>query len=307
MVDHGLSNLVTERVARKSSWREEAAFLLKVSRPGFWLTSVWFYLLPVGRTLVFGSWEFWLGCFYVTFPLGLLIYGWNDIADYETDRHNPRKGTFLFGAKATPEQLARLPLRIAFVQLPFFLAFVALIGWRAFGWIAALLLASAIYNGPRGGLGRRPPFDMVNQVGYLLVFVIASWLNHVPQLPWSTFAFGAIFAMHSHLFGQVMDVAPDCVAGRKTTAVAIGIVRAKLLLGLLLAGEAFLVGWFSADHLLAGFLILAALWFILDATLLWRDQLYRTWQMRLFLLGWNAVALLSMPIVWRNGALTTTH
>ena len=241
---------------------------------------------------------------YVTFPLGLLIYGWNDIADYETDRHNPRKGTFLFGAKATPEQLARLPLRIALVQLPFFIAFVALIGRPAIYWIAALLFASAIYNGCAGGLKQRPPFDMLNQVGYLLVFVIASWVNHVPQLPWNTFAFGALFAMHSHLFGQVMDAVPDRLAGRHTTAAAIGIVRAKLLLVLLLAAEAFLVGWFSADYMLAGFLIVAALWFALDASLLWRDQLYCTWQMRLFLLGWNAVALLSMPIVWRSGALT---
>jgi 4-hydroxybenzoate polyprenyltransferase len=31
------------------------------------------------------------------------------------------------------------------------------------------------------------------------------------------FVFGALFAMHSHLFGQIMDVAPDRLAGRRTT------------------------------------------------------------------------------------------
>jgi 4-hydroxybenzoate polyprenyltransferase len=275
-----------------------------VSRPGFWLTSVWFYFLPAGGALVFASWKFWLGCLYVTFPLGLLIYGWNDIADYETDRHNPRKGTFLFGAKGTPEQLRLLPLRIALVQLPFFVLFWWLEGWRVLPWAAALVFATAIYNGPRGGLKARPPFELLNQIGYLLVFVLASWLNNVPQLPWSTFLFGALFAMHSHLFGQIMDVVPDRIAGRRTSAGQIGIVRAKWLLTGLLTSEAVIVGWFFGDQFLAAFLALAALWFIADATLLWRDAVYRTWQMRLFLLGWNAIALASLPIVWRSGALT---
>jgi 4-hydroxybenzoate polyprenyltransferase len=36
--------------------------------------------------------------------MGLLIYGWNDIVDYEADRLNPRKGTFLFGARGTPDR-----------------------------------------------------------------------------------------------------------------------------------------------------------------------------------------------------------
>ena len=27
---------------------EEIAFVVKAARPGFWLTSIWFYLVPVG-------------------------------------------------------------------------------------------------------------------------------------------------------------------------------------------------------------------------------------------------------------------
>ena len=101
-----------------------------------------------------------------------------------------------------------------------------------------------------------------------------------------------------------MDVVPDRLAGRHTSAVVIGLVPAKWLLVLLLTAEAAIVFWFSGDRVTAAFLGLAALWFAADATLFWRDRLYRTWQMRLFLLGWNAVALLSMPLVWRSAALT---
>lgn len=291
-------------LVRPNVWRDELKFLIKASRPGFWLTSIWFYLLPVGGIFVFGSWKFWLGCFYVTFPLGLLIYGWNDIADYEGDRYNPRKGTFLFGAKGTPEQLRRLPLRIALVQLPFMAVFCWLEGWRILLWTAALVFSTAIYNWPRYGLKARPPLEILNQVGYLLVFVIASWLCYVPQLPWFTMIFGALFAMHSHLFGEIMDIVPDRLAGRRTTAGEIGIVRAKFLLAIILTSEAAIVAGFTADKLMAVFLALAAVWFVADATILWRDRLYETWQMRLFLLGWNVIALATMPIVWWNAGLT---
>ncbi|MGH8048228.1 MAG: UbiA family prenyltransferase, partial [Chthoniobacterales bacterium] len=282
----------------------ELLFLIKVSRPGFWLTSLWFYLLPVGGVFVFDAWTFWLGTLYVTFPLGLLIYGWNDLVDAETDRLNPRKDSYLFGARPTAGQMRRLPLLIVLVQLPFLAMFVRLEGARALWWIAALVFATAIYNGPRGGLKGRPPFEMLNQIGYLLVFVLASWLNDVPQLPWSTFVFGALFAMHSHLFGQIMDVVPDRAAGRRTTAVIIGIVPSKILLVALLLIEAGIVWRFSSDWLMTSFSLIAALWFLADALLVWRDRIYTTGQMRIFLLGWNAVALLTMPIVWWSGALT---
>ncbi|MDQ2868648.1 MAG: hypothetical protein M3R59_09610 [Verrucomicrobiota bacterium] len=212
--------------------------------------------------------------------------------------------TFLFGAKGTPNQLRRLPLRIALVQLPCLALFYWLEGWRVLPWAAALIFSTAIYNWPRYGLKARPPFEILNQIGYLLVFVIASWLCNVPQLPWFTMVFGALFAMHSHLFGEIMDVVPDRLAGRRTTAGEIGIVHAKFLLAICLAIEAIIVGWFSAEKLLAGFLALAACWFVADATLLWRDRLYETWQMRLFLLGWNVIALATMPLVWWSGGLT---
>src|SRR2546430_152925 len=85
------------------------------------------------------------------------------------------------------------------------------------------------YNAPGSAWKRRPPFDALIQASYLLAFVLSSWLNNVPQLPWQTFLFGSLFAMHSHIFGEVMDIAPDRLSGRQTTATSIGRVRAKFL------------------------------------------------------------------------------
>jgi len=133
-------------VTRLGRLAEEIGFVVKAARPGFWLTSIWFYLVPAGGRNVFHQPEFWLGLLYVTFPLGLLIYGWNDIVDFEVDRFNPRKGTYLFGARGTPERLARLPWRIGVVQVPFAVLFTLILGPRALAWFAALIVAAALYN-----------------------------------------------------------------------------------------------------------------------------------------------------------------
>jgi 4-hydroxybenzoate polyprenyltransferase len=140
------ANAVESAVERKSSgfW-----FLLKTARPGLWATSVWFYLLPLGGRHVFHLPGFWLGLLYVTFPLGLILYGWNDIADAEADRLNPRKGTFLFGARGSSEQLRSLPLAIAGVQTLFAVVFSTIAGSRVLVWFLALAACTAIYNLPR--------------------------------------------------------------------------------------------------------------------------------------------------------------
>jgi 4-hydroxybenzoate polyprenyltransferase len=278
-------------------------FAIKASRPGLWLTAVWFYLLPLGQRHVFHSAGFWLGLLYVTFPLGLIIYGWNDIADADIDSFNPRKGTFLFGARGSHEQLRRLPLQIALVQAVFAAIFFYLDGAKILLWFSGLVLFTAIYNLPRYGLKSHPPFDILNQAGYLLVFVLSSWLNHAPQLRWPAMLFGALFAMHSHVFGEIMDIEPDRASGRRTTATVIGVIPSKLLICAMLVAESLLVWRYFGDLWISGALLFGTLWFFLDAFVLWRDRPYILAQMRIFMLGWNAIALASMPWVWRTASL----
>ena len=283
--------------------RSDQTFLLQASRPGLWLTAIAFYMLPLAQRNVFHSVAFWLGALYVSFPMGLLLYGWNDIVDYDADRLNARKGTFLFGARGTLEQLRGLPLRIALVQAPFVIACSLLGGARMLLCFAGMIAAAALYNWPRFGFKARPPLEILNQAGYLFVFLLSSWLNGVPPLPWPTMLFGALFAMHSHVFGEVMDLEPDRTAGRRTTATVIGRVPAKLLMAVLMLVEAGLVLRFLGARPLAAFLLLSAVWFTLDATVLWRSRPYSNREMRFFMLAWNAVALISMPWMWSQGSV----
>jgi 4-hydroxybenzoate polyprenyltransferase len=289
---------------KPQGWLADTRFLVQVSRPGLWSTTALFYLMPLGRVDLFHSGKLWLGMFFVLFPLGMLIYGVNDIVDAEADLLNPRKGTFLFGSRGAREQLSALKWQIPVVQAPFLVAFCLLIGPRILLWYATLLLAVGTYNAPRIGWKGQPPFDVLIQSSYLLVFVLSSWLNHAPQLPWQTFLFGALFAMHSHVFGEVMDIEPDQLSGRRTTATQVGRVRAKFLIAALLAVETALIYFYFHDWIVTGFLALGALWFLLDATLLWRNRAYRPNEMRLFLWGWNAAAFLGMFWNWTHATLT---
>lgn len=284
-----------------------AVLLLRVSRPVFWSTTIWFYLLPLaGRPELLGTGPFWLGLLYHTLPFGLLLYGWNDFGDRVVDRLNPRKEDGIYGGRASDQELDRLPFWIGLVQAPFLLLFAASMGTgRTLLWFGALLLANVLYNSAPFFFKARPPFDLLNQTAYLLVFVLSSWLNNVPQAPWQTFVFGALFAMQCHLFGEIMDVGPDRDVGRNTTAVVLGALPSKALLVAWLLVEALFVVCFLPRALpVAAFLALAALWFALDMTLLYRDRPYPAGLLRLFALGLNGVTLASLGWIGSTGAFT---
>jgi 4-hydroxybenzoate polyprenyltransferase len=293
-------------IAKRTIW-SELVFLTQVARPGLWTTTALFYLMPLAHRALARSSTFWLGLVYVLGPLGLALYGVNDIVDAEADVYNPRKGTFLFGSLGRKEQLVALRWEIAVAQLPFLAMFLSLIGPKILLWYAALAAAVALYNSHRVAWKGRPPFDVLIQASYLLVFVLSSWLNHVPQLPWPTFVFGALFAMHSHVFGEVMDIVPDRKSGRGTTATQIGAVRAKLLIAALLCVETGIVYWFFHDAIISGFLGAGVLWFVVDSSVLWKEGGYSPRQMRAFMWAWNGAAVLGMYWNWASASLTKIH
>lgn len=271
--------------------------IVKVARPGFWPTHLWFYLLPFATRDMFALPAFWLGCVYVCFPLGLLLYGWNDYGDFESDRDNDRKDSWLFGAKPNEALRRHLPSWIASVQLPFVLLLVWLGGWQMLGWFFAVLLVNYTYNTLQ--FKALPVLDLLNQVGYLLIFVLASWLCDVPQLSLPAMAFSALFAMQSHLFGQLMDIDVDRAAGRRSTAVLLGVTASKMLLVAIMFVEAAIAGVFFRFAIVAWLMSAGALFFVGDA--LFGPSRYPVWFTKAFFVAWNIVVLVTMHWVWRYG------
>jgi 4-hydroxybenzoate polyprenyltransferase len=284
-----------------------ALFWLKVSRPGLWFQTLWLYTLPTSRLPIFHSPIFWLGLVYATFPLNFLVYGWNDIVDFENDQQNPRKDSFLFGARGTREDLSRLPAAMTLVQLPFFIAFVWLRGWTMAALLVGMLVVNLLYNLPRSGWRGRPPLELVNQAGYLLLLPLSIILNQTPSVSWAAVGYLVLFCTHSHLMGEIMDVIPDARANRNTSARELGVKRTKGLVLALVVLEGLLLGWFFHDWILGGFLLAGSLWLALDLFVLYGDRPYRKREFQIFGLCINASGFASMAWVWEMGTLMRGH
>jgi len=277
---------------------------LKISRPGLWFPTIWIYIVPFSLSTQFWTnYIFWIGLFFVMFPLNYLVYGLNDYNDVAADKINDRKGNFLFGAKATTQQLANVPLKITLVLTPFLILFTVLSGVKMLFLLLFMILINIIYNFKPFRIKERPPFEICIQIGYVFTAYFSILLNDLPMLPWQTFLYLTLFAFQAHIAGEIMDIDPDKKAGKKTTAVVIGRKNTKLLMLLLLLIESFLLIYWFNDYVLSGFLLLFSIWLIADIFIFFKHKPYSLFQMKLFGYAMNIIALLSMIWVLYSGNL----
>lgn len=161
-----------------------------------------------------------------------------------------------------------------------------------------------LYNLPRVGWRGKPPLELLNQTGYLLLLPFSVCLNHAAPVPWAAVGYLVLFCTHSHLMGEVMDVVPDARANRRTTARALGIKATKgIILGLVII-EGLLLGFVFHDWILGGFLLVGAAWLVLDLLVIYRDRTYTRREFQLFGVAINLSGFASMAWVWNSGTLT---
>ncbi len=285
---------------------QKLLFWLKVSRPGLWFATIWLYMLPTGQMEeVWTSLPFWIGLFYVSFPLNFLVYGWNDMVDIETDKVNPRKDSFWFGARGTKEQLEELWKPMLAVQLLIGPVLLHFVGLKMLWLLLTFVIINGLYNLPKHGLRSRPPLELLCQVGYVLTALFSVYMNDTTQLPWQTYFYLLLFAVQSHLIGEVMDIEPDNKAGRRTTAIILGIQKTKLLIIAIVLAEVFLLFFVFQAYIFGGMLMIGLLWLLLDLFFIYKTQNYSLTQMKLFGMMSNVVGLVSMSYVWYSGCLLT--
>lgn len=201
--------------------------LLGSSRPLSWVNTAYpfaaAYLLSGGgvdAVLVVGT-------IYFLVPYNLLMYGVNDVFDYESDLRNPRKG----GVEGVvlQDRWHRLTLwSAALSNLPF-LAFLLLVGtpWSAAA-LAVVVFAVVAYSAPGLRFKERPLLDSVTSsthfVGPGLVGLAIS--GHEPTGA-AVVAFVAFFlwGAASQAFGAVQDIAADRSAGIGSVATWCGASR----------------------------------------------------------------------------------
>ncbi|MEE8525732.1 MAG: UbiA family prenyltransferase, partial [Thermoanaerobaculia bacterium] len=200
--------------------------LLRVSRAGLIVSHLWIYLVPAIEGGLLPTLNFWVGLVYVTVPLGLLIYGWNDFFDWDVDHISPRKhhraGAAAFGPSLTPSQLASLPRVIVLAQLPFAVFWAVSGRLSLVGCVALLVLGNALYNGPGVRLSRIPVLAELTATGIYLLITWLGVLIHSPAMPAWIWLFAALSILNFQIVGALVDVEEDAVVGKRTFAVAFG-------------------------------------------------------------------------------------
>ncbi|MCO4762837.1 MAG: UbiA family prenyltransferase [Myxococcales bacterium] len=273
---------------------QRLTFWLKVSRPGLWFQTLWLYLLPLTTGADWSSPALWVGLLYATWPLNVLVYGYNDLVDVDIDARNPRKDSWLFGARGSLRQLRALIPVMALAQLPFVALSIWLAGLEAAFIFAGIFAVNATYNAKVGGLRGRPPFDLLNPLGYLLVVQLSVALNGRPPISPLAWLYLSLFVMHAQLIGEIMDVVPDRAAGRVTTATLIGIGPAKSLVIAMVLVEGLLCGLAFGDWVLGGFLLAGVGWLLFDLLVYARTRAYNPREFLLAGIGMNVAGFLSM-------------
>nr|WP_280956336.1 UbiA family prenyltransferase [Aequorivita sublithincola] len=262
------------------------------------------YLVPFGLSANF--WEkplFWVGLLFVTFPLNFLVYGLNDYTDGKADSLNPRKGNYLFGAKFSKEELTNVPWHISYIIIPFIAYFSYVGGSNLFIILMFMIVVNIIYNYKPFRIKERPPFEILVQVGYVFIALFSIVLNDLYMLPWQTFLYLTFFAFQAHIAGEIMDIEPDILSEKKTTAVLIGRKKAKFLMLFLLLFEVYILKFWFDDWVLSGFLAAFSIWLILDIFVFFKAKPYTVRQMKIFGIAINISAILSMIWVLYSGNL----
>ncbi|RLP78012.1 prenyltransferase [Mycetocola tolaasinivorans] len=282
--------------------------ILRSSRPVSWINTA--YPFAAALLLTRGEIDTALivGTLFFLIPYNLLMYGINDVFDYESDLRNPRKGG-IEGAVLERRLHAPVIATGALLALPGFV-YLLVSGGLASGIVLILCLAGVLaYSMPPLRTKERAVADSVTSslhfVGpaiFGLVLGDAVWTPGLICLLVAFFLWGAA----SHLFGAVQDVNADRAAGIGSSATAWG-ARAAARVSVLLylgAGIAALgiPGWGRLAALLViPYLVLTLpSWNITDAT---AERANRGWRGFLLVNQFTGFAVTMLLIVTALGAL----
>lgn len=166
-----------------------------------------------------------IGTFFFLIPYNLLMYGINDVFDYESDLRNPRKGG-IEGALLDPKFhkitiWASIALSIGFV------IYLLIAGSDiADFWLLVTLFAVVAYSAPKLRFKEIPFLDSFTSALHFLgpmLFALALVEVDIFEFKLASMILAFLgWGMASHAFGAVQDVRADREAGIKSIATAIG-------------------------------------------------------------------------------------
>lgn len=196
--------------------------LFVVSRPVSWINTAYPFAaayLVLGGTV---DTRFVIGTLFFLVPYNLLMYGVNDVFDYESDLRNPRKGGIEGAAAAKAHH--GLILRSAVLLCIPFVAALLLLGDTGSSLVLAGVLFMVVAYSLKGlRFKERPVLDSItSSVHFVGPLVYALSLFGFPDAAWPYVLAFFAWGMASHAFGAVQDVIPDREGGIHSIATVFG-------------------------------------------------------------------------------------
>ena len=207
--------------------------VLAASRPFSWINTAYpfaagYLLATEGRIDV----ALVVGTLYFLIPYNLLMYGVNDVFDYESDLRNPRKGG-IEGALADPATARtvhrRILLACAVTNVPVLAWLLALGDAAAAAVLAVVVFLVVAYSAPRLRFKERPVVDSVTSamhfVGPLWYALVLADADLGVRTAWPVLLAFVAWGVASHSFGAVQDVRADRAGGIASVATVLGAHR----------------------------------------------------------------------------------
>lgn len=218
------------------------ALLVATSRPISWVNTA--YPFSAGYLIYQGEADilFWLGTLFFLIPYNLMMYGINDVFDYESDIRNPRKGG-IEGA-ITPKSAHRtIVLASTLSAAPFFIALL-LLGTPLANVVLTVVMFFVVAYSVKGLRFKEIPVldSVTSSVHFVGPLVYALALSGFPESAWPYVLAFFLWGMASQAFGAVQDIVPDRQAKINSVATVLGAHNTVRLSALLYSLSAVLVG-----------------------------------------------------------------
>lgn len=217
--------------------KEKLKLLYITSRPLSWVNTA--YPFAAGYLVMGGAIDARLiiGTLFFLIPYNLLMYGINDVCDYESDMRNPRKGG-VEGA-VTPRRYHPLIVWSAVLScVPFVVALTWLGGWQSVLVLAGVLFFVVAYSAKSLRFKEVPLLDSVtSSLHFVGPLIYAYSLVGTTQAGWLAAAAFFCWGMASQAFGAVQDIVPDREAKIRSIATVFG-ARATVWLAIVLYAAA---------------------------------------------------------------------
>ena len=217
------------------------SLLFRISRPRFWLYTAGPYLL--GTLAVIHrptniSWQSVALFVFFLFPANLLIYGVNDVYDYETDKHNPKKAGY--ERLMAPESRLLFAIYTGLVLAPF-IFLLPLLRSNTLLSLAGFFFFSIFYSAPPIRAKARPVLDMSFNVLYVFPGIAAYWVAGGIHLSPPIIIAATFWCMAMHAFSAIPDIEADRAAHLSTVATLLGLNPTLVLCTILYSISGLLV------------------------------------------------------------------